>query len=48
MMDLDDLENLKYFERLLNNSGINEKLKEMGVKNKDTVKIDDYSFEYYE
>ena len=35
---------LTYLERI----GIEEKLKEAGAKNGDTILLDDFEFEYYE
>ena len=44
----DDYESLQYFQRVLLLSGIVDKLKEMGIKEGDTVKIDDWEFDYLE
>ena len=45
-IDLDELENLNYFHGVLEKSGINNKLKEMGIKEKDTVNLEGVVFEY--
>lgn len=45
-IDLDELENLNYFHGILEKSGINAKLKEMGIKEKDTVNLAGVVFEY--
>ncbi len=44
--DVDDYESLLYFQRRLQDSGVIEKLVEMGVKENDTIKIDDFEFDY--
>lgn len=47
-IDGDDYESLQYFQRVLLLSGIVDKLKEMGIQEGDTVKIDDWEFDYVE
>ena len=37
-----------YFHKCLENLGVNKKLKSLGVKEGDIVKIDSYEFEWYE
>ena len=44
--DIDDYSSLPYFQRRLQASGIIDKLKEMGVKEGDTIRIDDFEFDY--
>ena len=44
--DIDDYSSLQYFQRRLQASGIIDKLKEMGVKEGDTIRIDDFEFYY--
>ncbi len=44
--DVDDYESLQYFQRQLQDSGVIEKLVEMGVKENDTIIIDDFEFDY--
>ena len=47
-VNMDDNESLYYFHKCLENSGINSKLKEMGIQEGDIVKIFDWEFEYEE
>ena len=42
----DDYESLQYFQRVLRDSGIIDKLDEMGVREGDTVDISGFQFEY--
>lgn len=44
--DMDDYESLQYFQRQLEQSGVLEKLQELGVQEGDTVKIGDFEFDY--
>lgn len=44
--DVDDYESLLYFQRALTDSGILDKLTELGVKEGDTIYIEDYQFDY--
>ncbi len=44
--DVEDYESLQYFQRMLNDSGVIEKLVEMGVEENDTICIDDFEFDY--
>lgn len=46
--NFDDMESLSYFQKILRTRGVNDKLKELGVQNGDTVKIYDIEFEYYD
>ncbi|WP_312640590.1 GTPase ObgE [Hydrogenoanaerobacterium sp.] len=45
-VNMDDYESLQYFQRVLRNSGIIDKLNEMGVQDGDTVSILDFEFDY--
>ena len=45
-INLEDNESLHYFHRRLNEMGINEKLKELGIKDGDLVQISDYELEW--
>lgn len=45
-VDMDDYESLQYFQRVLRNSGIIDKLEEIGIDEGDTVSILDFEFEY--
>ena len=47
-INIDDNESMYYFHKCLVNLGIDEKLKEMGIKEGDIVNILDYKFEWYE
>lgn len=46
MVDVDDYESLQYFQRVLRNSGIIDKLEEMGIQEGDTVSILGFDFDY--
>ena len=39
---------MRYLYRYIENSGGLEKLKEMGLDNGDTIRIEDFEFEYYD
>ncbi|MCI8440991.1 MAG: GTPase ObgE [Provencibacterium sp.] len=45
-VNMEDYESLQYFQRLLRESGIIDRLIEMGVKDGDTVQIFDFQFDY--
>ena len=45
-INYNDYESLNYFQRILRNNGIIEKLEEMGVKEGDVVSIYDFEFNY--
>lgn len=44
--DVDDYESLQYFQRRLRSSGIISKLEEMGVEEGDTIRIEDFEFDF--
>lgn len=44
--DIDDYESLQYFQRRLNDSGIIQKLRDMGIQEGETVRIDDFEFDF--
>ncbi len=44
--DVSDYESLQYFQRQLHESGIIEKLVEMGVQEDDTIRIGEFEFDY--
>ena len=46
MVDMDDYESLQYFQRVLRQSGIIDRLDEMGIQEGDTVSILNFEFEY--
>lgn len=45
-IDMDDYSSLQYFQRVLRNSGIIDKLEEMGINEGDTVNILGFEFDY--
>jgi len=45
-VDMDDYSSLQYFQRVLRNSGIIDKLEEMGINEGDTVNIFGFEFDY--
>lgn len=47
-INIGDNESMAYFERNLNELGINDKLREMGVKEGDTVKFLEWEFEWFD
>lgn len=44
--DVDDYENLQYFQRQLESSGVLDELKRQGVQEEDTIHIGEYEFDY--
>ena len=44
--NVDDYESLQFFQRRLRDSGIIGKLEEMGVKEGDTIRIDEFEFDF--
>lgn len=45
-VNMDDYESLQYFQRVLINTGIIDRLEKMGINEGDTVKLFDFEFEY--
>lgn len=45
-VNMDDYSSLQYFQRVLRNTGIIDKLEEMGINEGDTVSIFDFEFDY--
>ncbi len=45
-VDMDDYESLQYFQRVLRNTGIIDKLEELGINEGDTVDIFGFEFDY--
>lgn len=45
-VNFDDYESMQYFERVLNNSGIIDGLRQAGVQERDTVSIYDFEFDF--
>ncbi|HHY13330.1 MAG TPA: GTPase ObgE [Thermoanaerobacterales bacterium] len=48
MASFDNEDSLRRFQRTIENMGVEEKLRELGIKEGDTVKIGNIEFEYYE
>ena len=46
-VNIQDNESMHYFQRQLNELGIEARLKNMGIKEGDTVKILEWEFEWY-
>ena len=46
MVNIEDEESLGYFQRVLRQSGIIDRLEEMGIQEIDTVDIDGFEFDY--
>ena len=46
-VNIADNESLYYFQKSLEDLGVNQKLKEMGVKEGDSVKLADWELEWY-
>ena len=45
-VDLYDADSLRYFHKVLTNKGVLAELREMGIKDGDMVRLNDYEFEY--
>ena len=46
LVNLEDEESLMYFQRVLRESGVIDRLEEMGIQEGDTVRILNFEFEY--
>ncbi|SNS34878.1 GTP-binding protein [Anaerovirgula multivorans] len=46
--NFDSMDSLSYFQKVLRKRGVIDELKELGIKDGDTVKIDEFEFEYYD
>jgi GTP-binding protein len=46
MVNLDDYDSLQYFQRMLRKQGIIDALREKGVQDGDTVRMNDFSFDF--
>lgn len=46
--NFEDLDSLSYFQRVLRNRGVKDKLRELGISEGDTVRIYNMEFEYFE
>jgi GTP-binding protein len=47
-VNLDDSDSVKYFQKVLRKRGIVDELRQLGVKDGDTVKMHELEFEYFE
>ena len=47
-VNIEDNESMYYLQKCLKNMGIEDKLKELGICEGDTVKISDWELEWYE
>jgi len=47
-VNLEDNDSIKYFQKVLRKKGIVDELRQLGVKDGDTVKMQDLEFEYFE
>ena len=47
-VNIEDNESMYYFQKCLKNMGIEAKLKELGVKEGDTVYVADWQLEWYD
>ncbi|SCJ63326.1 Spo0B-associated GTP-binding protein [Anaerotruncus sp. 2789STDY5834896] len=45
-VNMDDYESLQYFQRILRQSGVIDRLEEMGIQEGDTVRVGDFEFEF--
>jgi len=45
-VNVNDPDSLKYFQKVLKNKGVFDKLKEMGIEDGDMVRLNDFEFEY--
>ena len=46
-VNFDDMESIQYFQKAMENEGVFDKLREMGIEDGDTVKIYEIEFEFY-
>ena len=46
-VNFEDYQSLAYFQRVLKNKGVFDRLEQMGINDGDTVCIEDFEFEYY-
>ena len=45
-VNIHDADSLRYFHKVLNNKGVFDKLREMGIEDGDLVRLNDFEFEY--
>lgn len=46
--NFDDLDSIRYFQRIIKKKGVVDKLKELGINNEDVVNICGYEFEFFD
>ncbi|SDZ34372.1 GTP-binding protein [Proteiniborus ethanoligenes] len=46
--NFDDLDSIRYFQRMIKKRGVVDKLKELGIKNEEIVNICGYEFEFFD
>ncbi len=46
-VNFDDMESIQYFQKAMENEGVFDRLREMGIEDGDTVKIYELEFEFY-
>ena len=46
-VNFDDMESIQYFQKAMENEGVFDKLREMGIEDGDTVRIYEIEFEFY-
>lgn len=45
-VNVNDADSLRYFHKVLRNKGVFDELREMGIKDGDMVRLNDFEFEY--
>ena len=45
-VNIHDADSLRYFHKVLNNKGVLQQIREMGVQDGDMVRLNDFEFEY--
>ena len=45
-VNIHDADSLRYFHKVLKNKGVLDELREMGIKDGDMVRLNDFEFEY--
>ena len=45
-VNINDPDSLRYFHKVLRNKGIMKELNEMGIKDGDVVRLNDFEFDY--
>ena len=47
-VNFDDMESIRYFQKIMENNGVFDRLRKMGIQDGDLVKMYDLEFEFYE